>query len=127
MTDIRPEVLISRLTSNNEVWRVDAERKLIAMGADAVEPLMHSLRHASPAVRIHAVHALAQIKDARGLKAVTEALGDTENHGAVAIAAEKALVAWGADARPAVLEQALTGAEAVRPRALRALGRIGGS
>jgi HEAT repeat protein len=123
---IRPELLISRLTSNNETWRVEAEVRLISLGAAAVEPLLAALHHASPSVRLHAVHALGRIQDERGLPAVVEALGETENLGAVAIAAEKALIAWGAPVKGALLEAATSGPESVRPRALRALGRIGG-
>jgi HEAT repeat protein len=124
---MRPEILISRLTSEHETWRVEAEGHLIALGAAAVEPLVAAMHHASPAVRLHAVHALGRIGDPRGLPAVVKALGDTENLGAVAIAAEKALVAWGEPARAALTEVATRGDEAVRPRALRALGKIGGT
>jgi bilin biosynthesis protein len=123
---IRPEVLISRLTSPNETWRVDAETRLISLGPQAVEPLVAALHHASPAVRLHAVHALARIRDPRGIPAVIHALEEKENLGAVAIAAEKALIAWGEPVKPALLEAATRGPEEVRPRALRALGRIGG-
>ncbi len=123
---VRPEVLISRLTSDNETWRVDAEVRLVSLGEVAVDPLIGALQHAHPAVRIHAVHALSQIRNARAIPAVISALGDTENSGAGAIAAEKALVAWGEDAKAVLLVAAKNGAEHVRPRALRALGRIGG-
>jgi HEAT repeat protein len=123
---VRPEILISRLTSTNESWRVDAEARLVSLGEAAVPALIGALRHANPAVRIHAVHALARIGNANALPAVIGALEETENNGAVAIAAEKALVAWGNAAKPALLELASRGPSRVRPRALRALGRIGG-
>ncbi len=123
---VRPELLISRLTSPNEPWRVEAEMRLVALGAGAVDSLVAAMRHASPSVRLHAVHALARIGDLRGLPSVVQALGETENLGAVAIAAEKALVQWGAPARGLLLEAALSGNEALVPRAIRALGRIGG-
>jgi HEAT repeat protein len=123
---VRPEVLISRLMSDQQPWRMDAEARLIAMGAPAVEPLIHALRHAQPAVRAHAVHALSRIGDERGIAPVIQALGDGENLGAVAIAAEKALVEWGEPVKPALRDAASSGDEAVRARALRALGRIGG-
>jgi HEAT repeat protein len=54
------------------------------------------------------------------------ALADTENNSAGAIAAEKALVSWGEDAKGALLKASLTGPAHVRARALRALGKIGG-
>lgn len=120
------EALIERLASENETWRVDAESRLIALGPAAVEPLLAALGHPSTAVRLHAVHALMKIGDPRGIPFVARALGDGENLGAVAIAAEKALVEWGAPAKPALLEVATSGPEALRPRAIRALGRIGG-
>jgi HEAT repeat protein len=124
---VRPEFLIARLTSDNEVWRVEAEGRLIQLGAAAVPLLIGALHHANPAVRIHAAHALARLKDPRGLAPVVEALGDRENNGAVAIAAEKALVEWGSPAAPVLLEAAREGAEHVRARAVRALGRMGGA
>ena len=123
---VRPEVLISRLTAENETWRVEAETRLVALGQLAVHPLIGALQHAHASVRVHAVHALGQIKDRRAIPAVVSALADTENNGAVAIAAEKALINWGEDAKPALMDAASHGAEHVRPRALRALGRIGG-
>ncbi len=123
---VSPQVLISRLASDQEAWRVDAELRLVELGAAAVEPLIGALGHANPAVRMHAVHALAQLKDLRGVGVVVAALGDVENNGAVAIAAEKALAAWGAPARDAVLEAAQRGPASTRPRAIRALGKIGG-
>jgi HEAT repeat protein len=126
MNDVRPEVLISRLTSDNEAWRVDAERHLLALGDAAVEPLMGALKHASPAVRIHAVHALGHIRAPRAIPAVVQALSETENLGAVAIAAEKALAAWGAPVKPVLVDLAQSGDESVRPRAIRTLGKIGG-
>jgi HEAT repeat protein len=124
MEDVRPEVLISRLTSDNETWRVDAERRLLALGEASVEPLVHALQHASVSVRIHAVHALARLKAERSIPAVIGALGDAENHGAVAIAAEKALIQWGSAVAPALLKVVAHGPEAIRPRALRALGKV---
>lgn len=123
---VRPEVLISRLTSGNEAWRVDAEARLLALGEVAVDPLIGALQHAHPSVRVHAVHALSRLHNSRALPAMVGALGDTENSGAGAIAAEKALVSWGEDAKSPLLEAAKTGPGHVRPRAIRALGRIGG-
>ena len=125
--NVRPELLVSRLAADNEVWRVDAEARLIALGADAVPVLLGALHHAHPAVRIHAAHALSRIRDTRALPAVVAALADAENRGAVAIAAEKALVEWGEAAKPQLLEAARTAADPVRARAVRALGRIGGA
>ncbi len=124
---VSPQVLISRLASDQEAWRVDAELRLVELGAPAVEPLVGALGHASPAVRMHAVHALAKIGDLRGVPVVVKALGDAENNGAVAIAAEKALGEWGEPARAAVLEAAQRGPEPLRPRAVRTLGKIGGA
>jgi HEAT repeat protein len=124
---VSPQVLISRLASNQEAWRVDAELRLVELGAPAVEPLIGALGHASPAVRMHAVHALSKIRDPRGVPVVVRALGDVENNGAVAIAAEKALAEWGEPARAPVLEAAERGAQSLRPRAVRTLGKIGGA
>ncbi|HME91734.1 MAG TPA: HEAT repeat domain-containing protein [Myxococcaceae bacterium] len=123
---VRPEVLISRLTSDNQSWRADAEARLVSLGEEAVDPLIGALRHANPSVRIHAVHALARLRSPRGIAPVIDALADTENRGAVAIAAEKALVDWGEPVKSALLQSVKTGSEAVRARALRALGKIGG-
>ena len=124
---VRPEVLISRLTSNNETWRVEAETRLVALGEPAVEPLIGALQHASPAVRMHAVHALGKIRDPRAIAPMVKALGDTENNGATAIAAEKALVEWGEPVKRSLLEAVRQSGESARPRALRALGKIGGA
>jgi HEAT repeat protein len=124
---VRPELLIARLTTDNEVWRVDAEARLIGLGAAAVPVLIGAMHHASSAVRIHAAHALARIRDPRGIAPVVEALGDSDANGAGAIAAEKALVEWGEPAKAALLEAAQRGPEAVRARAVRALGRMGGA
>jgi HEAT repeat protein len=124
---VRPELLVARLSSDNEVWRVDAEARLIRLGAGAVPLLLGALGHATAAVRIHAAHALARIRDARAIAPVARLLGDGENSGAVAIAAEKALVEWGAPAVPRLLEAAQAGTDSVRSRAIRALGRIGGA
>jgi HEAT repeat protein len=123
---VRPEVLISRLTSPNESWRVDAETRLVSLGNAAVFPLIGALRHANPAVRVHAAHALARIRNPIAIPAMIAALEDTENNSAGAIAAEKALVSWGEDAKGALFQVGLQGPVDVRPRALRALGRIGG-
>ncbi len=124
---VKPEVLVSRLASDHEPWRLEAEARLIALGGAAVELLVGAVRHANPAVRLHAVHALARIGDSRGIPAVVGALGDSENLGAVAIAAEKALVEWGAAVKPELLRVARSGPVPIRARALRALGRIGGA
>jgi len=124
---VKPEVLVSRLASDHEPWRLEAEARLVALGAGVVELLAGAVRHASPAVRLHAVHALARIGDARGIPAVVGALGDRENLGAVAIAAEKALVAWGEAVKPELLGAARSGPLPVRARAIRALGKIGGA
>ncbi|MGQ0506865.1 MAG: HEAT repeat domain-containing protein [Myxococcaceae bacterium] len=123
---VTPQVLISRLASSEEGWRVDAELRLVELGTPAVVPLIGALGHANPAVRLHAVRALAKVKDARALAGVVRALGDAENNGAVAIAAERALGDWGAAAAGEVLRAAQTGPVEIRPRALRTLGRIGG-
>jgi len=124
---VKPEQLVSRLASDHEPWRLEAEARLIALGPPAVHLLVGAVKHANPAVRLHAVHALARIGDARGISAVVQALGDAENLGAVAIAAEKALVEWGAAVKPELLRAARSGTVAVRARALRALGHIGGA
>lgn len=123
---VRPEVLISRLTSTNESWRVDAETRLVALGDVAVPSLIGAMQHAHPAVRIHAVHALSRIGNRLALPAMVAALADTENNSAGAIAAEKALISWGEDAKGPLLKSSLQGPAHVRARALRALGRIGG-
>jgi HEAT repeat protein len=123
---IRPEILISRLTSPNESWRVAAEARLVSLGEAAVPALMGALRHANPAVRVHAAYALGRIGNPAAIPAVVAALADAENNAAVAIAAEKALVSWGEQVKGALLHAALQGPPNVRPRALRALGKIGG-
>jgi HEAT repeat protein len=124
MEQIRPEQLITRLGSANEGWRVDAEARLVSLGQAAVQLLINALGHAYPQVRLHAATALSRIGDPRGIPAVVRLLGDTENRGAAAIAAEKALVGFGAAAVEALLEASLRGPEEIRPRALRALGQV---
>src|SRR5215831_14197889 len=129
---IRPEVLISRLTSPNESWRVDAEARLVSLGETAVPALIGALRHANPAVRLHAAYALGRIGNAAAIPAMISALEDTENNAAVAIAAEKALISWGEDVKGGLLRAALQGPPHVRPRAVRAqaasaLGQIAGA
>jgi len=123
---IDPELLVERLSSDHEGWRADAELRLVELGEAAVEPLLRALRHPSPSVRLHAARALSRMREPRALGPIVAALGDAENFGAVAIAAEKALVGWGAPARPALQEAALRGPEEARPRAIRALGQVGG-
>ncbi len=123
---VRPEVLISRLTSPNESWRVDAETRLVSLGDAAVPSLIGALKHAHPAVRVHVVHALSRIRNPMAIPGMIEALEDTENNAAGAIAAEKALISWGEEVKGALLRASMTGPAHVRPRALRALGRIGG-
>jgi HEAT repeat protein len=123
---IRADVLIERLGAENESWRIDAELRLIELGAAAVEPLVAALAHSEPSVRLHAVSALGRLRDPRGLDGVVAALGDLQNHGAVAIAAERALASWGEAAREAVLRAAREGGEALRARAVRTLGKMGG-
>ncbi|MHB8876096.1 MAG: HEAT repeat domain-containing protein [Myxococcaceae bacterium] len=122
----RVEALIERLGAERQPWRVDAERQLVELGSAAVGPLLEALEKGSPPVRLHAVRALGQIGDPRGLLPVVAALGDAENFGAVAIAAEKALVQWGEPAKAALVAAAVAGPAAASPRALRALGAIGG-
>ncbi len=116
---VRPEVLISRLTSPNESWRVDAEARLISLGELSVPALIGAMKHA-------AAHALARIGNPSAIPALITALEDAENNAAGAIAAEKALVLWGEAVRGALLEASLRGPAQIRPRALRALGKIGG-
>ncbi|MFZ5469202.1 MAG: HEAT repeat domain-containing protein [Myxococcota bacterium] len=123
---VKPEVLIARLTSNNEAWRVEAESRLLSLGEAAVEPLLKAMQHANPAVRLHAVHALTHLRDARAVPVVISALADSENLNAVAIAAEKALVEWGEPVKTELLVFATSGPTSARPRAVRALGKIGG-
>ncbi len=124
---VRPEVLISRLTSPNESWRVDAEARLISLGDVSVPALIGAMKHANPSVRVHAAHALARIGNPSAIPALITALEDAENNAAGAIAAEKALVLWGEAVRGALLEASLRGPAQIRPRALRALGKIGGA
>lgn len=118
------KVLLSRFALEQEKWRVEAEDALVALGDTVVDLLIGALGHARPEVRYHAVRALARLRCARAVPTIAAHLGDTENRGAVAIAAEKALVDLGAPAVEALLAAARDGAEAVRPRAVRALGRI---
>src|SRR5258708_17456770 len=124
--EVAPEVCISRLTEENRAGRADAEARLVSLGEAAVDPLIAALRHANPAVRVHAVHALARLRSPRAIAPVIGALSETENTGAVAIASEKALVEWGQPVKSALLDAAQAGPQAVRARALPALGRIGG-
>jgi HEAT repeat protein len=120
-------VLVSRLALDGERWRHEAEDALVQMGDKAVEVLLGALGHANPMVRFHAVRALCRLRAKRAIPVLVQRLGDTENHNAVAIAAEKALVDFGTEAILSLLEVAKSGPEGVRPRAVRALGRIQGA
>lgn len=126
MTGRRVRALIERLAADPQPWRFEAEQELVQLGGPAIEPLLAALEEGGPSVRLHAVRALGRIGDLRALGPVVAALAETENLGAVAIAAEKVLVHWGEAAKPALLEAALSGPEGARPRALRALGALGG-
>ena len=121
---VSEKVLVSRLALPEERWRVDAENALVQMGEKAVDVLIGALGHANPHVRFHAVRALSRLGARRALTPLVERLSDRDNNHAVAIAAERALVELGADAVPALLDVAKNGKDDVRPRAVRALGRI---
>src|SRR5258708_8050165 len=86
---VRPEVLISRLTSENQAWRAEAEARLVSLGEAAVDPLIAALRHANPAVRVHAVHALARLRNPVAIAPVIGALSANENTRGRATAPEK--------------------------------------
>ncbi len=121
------KVLVSRFALDGERWRIEAEDALVRMGEKAVDVLVGALGHANPQVRFHSVRALARLRVRRSVPALVGRLADGENNHAVAIAAEKALVDFGADAVGALLDVARSGPEGVRPRAVRALGRIPGA
>src|SRR5258707_8119098 len=121
---VRPEVLISRLTSANESWRVDAEARLISLGDVSVPALIGAMKHANPSVRVHAAHAVARIGNPSAIPALITALEDTENNAAGAIAAEKALVLWGEAVKGAMPEASLRRPAQHPPRPLPHLGQI---
>ncbi|HUB06518.1 MAG TPA: HEAT repeat domain-containing protein [Myxococcales bacterium] len=117
--------IISRLTSDNREWRDQCTALLVQRGAEAVPALLGAMRHASPLVRYHATAALGAIGDARAIPALVEALADLEeNRGGVAAGAEVALAKFGPAAVPLLLTAAEQGADTVRTRAVRLLGRI---
>ncbi|MHB1844960.1 MAG: HEAT repeat domain-containing protein, partial [Deltaproteobacteria bacterium] len=120
--------LISRLTAATREWRDRAVATLVARGADAVPALLGALTHASPLVRYHACDALGTLQDERAIEPLVVRLGDVEeNRGGVAAGAEAALCRFGPRAIPALLRAAQGGEDRVRPRAVRLLGRIGGT
>ncbi len=117
--------IISRLTSDSREWRDQCTQLLVDRGAESVPALLGAIRHASPLVRYHATVALGGIGDARAIPSLVEALGDLEeNRGGVAAGAESALLRFGGAALPALLEAAEKGADTVRTRAVRLLGRL---
>lgn len=122
-----PAELIARFTAEEPQWRLEALGALVKLGSTAVAPLLEAAQSPLVAVRVHAVQALGKLRDERGLAVVLGALGERENHGAVAISAERALVEWGPGCKAALTYQALFGADSVRPRAVRVLGKLGGS
>lgn len=124
---VSEKVLVSRLALPEERWRVEAENALVQMGDKAVDVLIGALAHANTQVRFHAVRALSRLGARRALRSLVERLGDADNNHAVAIAAEHALIAFGAEAVAPLLDVAKNGREDVRARAVRALGRIAGA
>ena len=129
-TSSHPMVLISRLALDDIRWRTDAEDRLVQLGEPAIEPLIGALKNVNPTVRYHAVRALTRFAErghhARLLPHLVERLADTDNNSAVAIVAEKVLVHLGKTAVPALLGASTDPArsQAVRARAVRALGKI---
>jgi HEAT repeat protein len=118
-----PVELIARFSSEDPQWRLDAVARLVATGPSILPLLLEAAQDPSVAARVHAVQALGKLQDPGGLAVVVAALGETANNGAVAIAAEKALIAWGRPAcGPSVGYVALYGAGNARARAVRVLG-----
>jgi nucleotide-binding universal stress UspA family protein len=70
--------LIGDLASNDSVVRVKARRSLVAMGREAVRPLVEALRSKKHWVRWEAAKALAQIGNPTATQALVDALEDEE-------------------------------------------------
>lgn len=119
------EKLIARLAEPNPLWREHAEHHLCRLGEAAVPPLISALAHGSAQVRVHAAQVLGRLQAARAVEPLAAALSEGADRGALAIAAEKALVAIGAAALPALLRVATQGDPRTAARALRAVGLIG--
>jgi HEAT repeat protein len=119
--------LIQRLSAEDLELRLKAVAQLVSLGPVATPALLEAAASSTVATRVHAVQALGKLRDPLGLAVVISALGESENRSAVAIAAERALVEWGARCLPSVSYQALHGAATARPRSVRVLGRIGGA
>ncbi len=120
MDSAEAAALIEKLGSAPVRQRVEAELRLVE--ARQVGPLIGALCDRRVEVRVHAAHALGRLGDPAAAPALRALLADSENHGAAAIAAEKALVALGAGAVEALLWAATHGPG--RARALRALSGV---
>lgn len=121
---MNPAELIARFSAENPQWRLDAVAHVVAAGPAVLPALLEAANAPSVEVRVHAVQALGKLREPGGLPAVVAALGETVSNGAVAIAAERALVAWGRPAcGPSVGAVALHGEPNARARAVRVLGQ----
>ena len=122
MPQMNPAEVISRFSADEPQRRLEAVATLVAAGPSSLPTLLDAAQHPLVAVRVHAMQALGRLRDPLGLAVVVAALAETANHGAVAIAAERALIEWGRPAcGPSVRYVALYGAESARARAVRVL------
>lgn len=69
--------LIQMLRDPNPLTARLAGEALAAIGSPAVDPLLEVLKCGSPAERIHAIRALAEVRDPRAVPAFFEALDDS--------------------------------------------------
>ncbi len=86
--------LVDALTYHDEALASQARQALLQLGPAGVPPLMAAARSADAWVRWHALRALGELHDARGLPALVEGLADSDY--AVAWMAARALASMGA-------------------------------
>ncbi len=82
-------VLIGNLANSDFGSSENAKLALIAMGSDAVDPLLQELSHADPRRRWEIITILTKIRDPRATPAVSEYL--FADHGAIRVAAAQCL------------------------------------
>jgi len=118
------ELLINALGADQQRVRRQAETALVAIGSEAVDPLLSALSSPTSASRRQqAARILGQVKDPRAVEPLVSALSDTDSD--VRIEARDALVEIGAPAvEPLMRTLRSPGAQAPRHGAALALGKI---
>jgi len=117
------ELLVKRLSDQDEGVRWAAGQALELLGAPAVEPLLKRLGDRNKDVRLAAAETLGQIGDVRAVEPLVERLSDRNDD--VRWEVMDALVWIGAPVVVSLMERLSDQNTAVRLAAVRALGRIG--